>query len=669
MSKRKKTRPSETSEYSTPSRRKKFVESQYRKMLDAFDVTMGDRHHSYLEDPYGFCRKRAVLNSLDQVEERYGSLDLNFAMEEFTSLQLLPFCDYNAIDGDSDLRLGAAIWILDQLRKKQGKLWEACKILPDDIGGDFFLPMEIYHPSYDSELIDAVAYVITTRWGAQDNGASVVTKENATGKSINGIYKQLLDLLPEEEINKACDTFKEKVWELAGISMEGAAYFDREYNRTVKAIQKMEEDLKAPLPGRPSLAKTGNMFGRPPIDESLELLSRSENIADRERDFKGRFRWYLEMERDEVRRETGSRKIADLIDGFDVEDPYELCFALFYLTDTGDDAPWLMHSGCALMSYVRSMLPWYIDEDWDEKELESWYDGLCYNQNDWLDREPPEDEIDYYHIKHRGKNLAQVIYRLCRGIVPHGRHPFDRNREELISEGMDEETARKLTDVADLLFLATFQERKYKSWEYSPDALPFEEEERETGPGHDEPSPKGNEETDELSQVKKELDEAKKQIKDLKRILAETYRDAGNERAKAERELHSLRMEHRELADLRDLVFNKTVEDGKTEKPEEEIEFPYKTRKRTVVFGGHDSFLKVFRPLFPDVRFASPENLTFNPDIIRNAEIVWIQNNCISHSQYWSIVKHCKKAGVQMRYFGYSSADKCARQLVKEDEM
>ena len=44
-----------------------------------------------------------------------------------------------------------------------------------------------------------------------------------------------------------------------------------------------------------------------------------------------------------------------------------------------------------------------------------------------------------------------------------------------------------------------------------------------------------------------------------------------------------------------------------------------------------------------------------------------MQNNCISHPQYWSIVKNCKLAGVQMRYFGYASAEKCAEQLVTED--
>ena len=32
------------------------------------------------------------------------------------------------------------------------------------------------------------------------------------------------------------------------------------------------------------------------------------------------------------------------------------------------------------------------------------------------------------------------------------------------------------------------------------------------------------------------------------------------------------------------------------------------------------------------------ENVSFSPEIIRHADVVWIQNNCISHSQYWNIV-------------------------------
>ena len=123
-----------------------------------------------------------------------------------------------------------------------------------------------------------------------------------------------------------------------------------------------------------------------------------------------------------------------------------------------------------------------------------------------------------------------------------------------------------------------------------------------------------------------------------------------------------------ELADLRDLVFNRSVEDPeRLEQAEAGCDFPYTVKKRTLVFGGHEAFRKAIRPMFPTVRFMDPDSLTFSPDLIRNADVVWVQSNCISHSQYWSIVKTCRQAGVQMRYFGFASAEKCAEQLVKED--
>lgn len=119
------------------------------------------------------------------------------------------------------------------------------------------------------------------------------------------------------------------------------------------------------------------------------------------------------------------------------------------------------------------------------------------------------------------------------------------------------------------------------------------------------------------------------------------------------------------LADLRSLVFNQ--ENEVREEPSKSYSFPYETRKRTIIFGGHDSFLRAIKPMLPNVKFVDPGNLAFNPEIIRNADVVWIQNNCISHPQYWSIVKNSKLSGVQMRYFAYASAEKCAEQVVEGD--
>ena len=125
-------------------------------------------------------------------------------------------------------------------------------------------------------------------------------------------------------------------------------------------------------------------------------------------------------------------------------------------------------------------------------------------------------------------------------------------------------------------------------------------------------------------------------------------------------------MEHRELADLRTLVFNRENEVRET--PAKGYAYPYETRKRTIVFGGHDTFLKALKPMLPGVRFVDAENMTFSPELIRNAEVIWVQTNCISHPQYWNIVKQCKLSGVQLRYFGFASAEKCAEQLVEWDQ-
>ena len=59
------------------------------------------------------------------------------------------------------------------------------------------------------------------------------------------------------------------------------------------------------------------------------------------------------------------------------------------------------------------MLPWFVDSsDWDEDDWDSWDDALTYDINGWLDDDPPEEETDFYHTKHQGRTLAQIVYEL-----------------------------------------------------------------------------------------------------------------------------------------------------------------------------------------------------------------------------------------------------------------
>ena len=127
--------------------------------------------------------------------------------------------------------------------------------------------------------------------------------------------------------------------------------------------------------------------------------------------------------------------------------------------------------------------------------------------------------------------------------------------------------------------------------------------------------------------------------------------------------------ERTELAELRELVFTQAnaVEMGGLEPDKAaELRFPYSTRNRVVAFGGHDSCRKAIRPLLPNVTFINREQRP-NADMIKAADVVWIQPNALSHRSFYKIINVVRTNQVQIRYFGYASAMKCAVQVLEDD--
>ncbi len=101
----------------------------------------------------------------------------------------------------------------------------------------------------------------------------------------------------------------------------------------------------------------------------------------------------------------------------------------------------------------------------------------------------------------------------------------------------------------------------------------------------------------------------------------------------------------------------------------DESSFPYEVVKDTVVFGGHETWLKAIRPMLTgNIRFVD-KDMVFDSDIIRHADILWIQTNAISHKQYYRIIAAARQYQKPVRYFTYASAVKCAVQLMEEDRL
>ena len=702
---------------------KHLVDKEYQHMLKSIKKDE-NIFRFFTEGDFAHRRKTAVLSNLKFLESKLQSIDPDYGIEAFVEHSFVPYGNYEGLEQESDLSLAAALWILGLLRKNN-KLGEANDIISNYCQDydNWYLPPDFSHPCFSNDLINSLVTIISKRYPHNDHSGTIITLGNAKRIRPDKVYSQIIELLPKSEVEQACRTFKEKIYDVSLRFTKGAAYFLRQdsylYEENIKTVMSAVHSWGQTTSGvdindLDDLSKadvfTQNIYRNEPerISNSFianltaskvgELSSQIDIIMEKKGKFYMSFPKYLSLDAKDVLEDIKIQAIADCFDDFSVSDPYELCFALIYLLDTGDDLPWLFNDGFSLMYSVQRMLPWYVDKTkWNSDDYDVWYDNeITYNRNNWLEQKQT-NEVNYFHIKHKGRNVTQLIYDLCHVVLPTGMHPFEKDRQKFIQEGMKEEMANKITDLSEQLFFSEFQAQQVNLSDFD---FNFEDEDEsenfeleKTNDLNQEdfewkiPEPIELDDFDELNEeeteedrieelfeqveaYQNELASLKQQLKSLKKTLAVSRQEQLNEKTRYEHELKSLRREHRELADLREIVFNQNADSdaqARREILEKSYSYPYSTRKRTVIFGGHDSWLKVIKPMLPDVKFVDADQYAFNQDLIRNADVVWIQTNCMAHAQFSNIIGKVRLYGVQLRYFGYSSAEKCAEQLVTED--
>ena len=68
--------------------------------------------------------------------------------------------------------------------------------------------------------------------------------------------------------------------------------------------------------------------------------------------------------------------------------------------------------------------------------------------------------------------------------------------------------------------------------------------------------------------------------------------------------------------------------------------FNYEIQHNTIIFGGHENLTKgIKNKLNGNVRYVSKDSISFDPLLIRNADVVWVQSNAIPHSSYHRILE------------------------------
>lgn len=255
---------------------------------------------------------------------------------------------------------------------------------------------------------------------------------------------------------------------------------------------------------------------------------------------------------------------------------------------------------------------------------------------------------------------------LCQDtVMPRNVWEYDGMVEDLCNEGMESKEAEMLQLYFNLSSATQFSTKNWKyflSTQVVQDLMAKDEDDL----------PESEAANDESEDVKKLLEinsKLKGTIDELKQTLYAVSKELKDAKAELEEQENRNEVIRQEVSNLRTIVFNRKEEaehdDGELDN--DESMFPYTTKHRIVVFGGHETWLKAIKPRLPEVVFVD-KTVVPNENMIRKADMIWIQSNAIGHAFYYKILDVTRKWDIPLHYFSFASAYKCAIQLVDEDK-
>lgn len=630
----------------------------------------------------------------------------NFAQQYFPKRYLEPFapmhdwCFINSMPLQSvDLcnavrgyTTSAAIWILDVL-KAYGKIEDAVSLLPRDPSLlDTVEIEEFWDPCHSYDVIRGMVYVIEHR---NDDCVGIKSDEKppfhrallddftATGTQHQKVpsrttYEKIIDMIPdldiEESVNNyeaAFDSCMERYYKFRYVSFSRIKDCVDEIDRSVQSHKKDKKPVSTtpfvPLAVIPERDTVRQMSVREiGISGHVDKVSESQQWKDSIRLL---FDKYKKLESDADGLLAGSvsnfswtyqqwcdnydETYAPIMIDFKILDPFELCFAYLYLLDTDSDLPWLAYPSSCILNLCSTMMPWINSHtnivcrydnyaDYRDMDFGSPYELSLEFSGDPVDAQ----DDDCLETDHRS-SVAKAVFDITGCLLPRDLKVTDVFSNILEDYyGMDDkDAAAKVMAYVSILY---YVQNKTRFPDISRSLM-------KTISSH----------LHQIDELQKTVSDLKKQRDELNDSVHALQRDLKKAQEKSSSEEQKNRAALQELAELREIVYNMNQEnapDESSQKDTDDIVFPYHTNGKIVVFGGHDSWVKAIKPLLPDVRFVPNGNPSV--DLIRNADVVWIQANSLSHKVFYKIIDVVRANNIPIHYFSYSSAEKCARQVV-----
>lgn len=361
----------------------------------------------------------------------------------------------------------------------------------------------------------------------------------------------------------------------------------------------------------------------------------------------------------EVQEQLGSRKAAELLSGYGTGDPYALCAAYLLLEREKDALANLNSLTAIVMICAERHLAWTQD-DFDARADLSELGGPDY-QLRYEYRMVSEDDTQGDGTPDWLASEAQLFY-IATGACPlRDQQPSRELTRWFMSHGIAEQRARELAFGAMFAYYTDAGKHGWKAldWPFDDDSGEEDIPSRESEEHPSAPLPA----EDHAAQA--EL--LSRKVKELRGALHDAERAAGQLKEQLRDVEQKGEIDRAELAQLREMLYHlRAGEDSESGDSEPLVELPWQVKRWVAVFGGRDSWRKAVKPLLPGTRFYDWEDLPdFN--IIRGADVVWLQVNAMSHKYYDRIIDAARKNGIPVRYFGSASAKKCAVQLALDE--
>lgn len=586
----------------------------------------------------GESMTRAIEPMLRQHFPQYPAKDI---AEALSIAVLIPVrFDEGVIDEDH-LLLGAAIWLLDYLQAYvEEDFYSLLPVEPDD-------ELAVTLP-----IIDDLSHT-------RGSVLRVMTVLRHRNDSCSKEYRRLLSVIRKPDAEKLRGAFLEKLLDYFGRYMEVRVRVKTSSEAKPSSTGALHSVLAKPMPADLDIYGTQTTMPLPSLaPDSPFMHSFDEKWPEIE--FLMETPRLLGTTPDCMRKTFRSKRMIDLLSGFHVANPYELCTAYLLLEKENDVLVNLNTLTVAIKIAALQHLPWGYGEP------KQWAYLCEEGESDYTLRYPyhpvAEDDEDAETLPISFANLssqlseAQLFYLATCIPLPRGKVPSRRLTQWFVEQGIDEIRAREFSFAAMVLSCQDdlHWEEQYEPHEYSDaeDAGQDVPEDAEAGsPAID--ASQLAEQARQLKELRRALHDAERNMRALQEKLRESEKRSAQDRD--------------ELHQLRDALFRIKADEA----PEDDfsgtsISLPFRVERRVLIFGGHDTWLKAIRPMLPGARFFEKESL---PDLnaIRNADSLWIQTNAMSHEFYYRVLGVARKHEIPVRYFAFASARKCAIQ-VAEDE-